>query len=87
MVVKNSNTPYKTPLIPVSAYKIEFDIRTAIPTLQNTFDSGIKKEMWWWWGWWWWWWWGGERIKAVRNRVYLKAAADDKQVHLMLPVI
>ena len=45
VVVKNSNTPYKTPLIPVSAYKIEFDIRTAIPTLQNTFDSGIKKDL------------------------------------------
>ena len=53
------------------AYKIEFEIKTAIPTLQNTFDSGIKKDL------------GGggevrgERIKAVRNRVYLKAAADD----------
>ena len=23
-------------------------------------------------------WWWGERIKAVRNRVYLNAAADDK---------
>ena len=52
------------------AYKMEFEIKTAIktaiPTLQNTFDSGIKKD-----------WWGGERIKAGRNRVYLKAAADD----------
>ena len=28
--------------------------------------------------WWWWWWWGGERIKVVRNRVYPRAAADDK---------
>ena len=69
-MVKNSNTPYKTPLIPVSAYKIEFDIRTAIPTLQNTFDSGIKKDLGGGVG-------GGERIKAGRNRVYLKAAADD----------
>ena len=54
------------------AYKIEFETGTAIPTLQNTFDSGLKREM------------GGgggggvERIKAGRNRVYLKAAADDK---------
>ena len=29
----------------------------------------------WWWQWWGWWW--GDRIKAVRNRVYLKAAADE----------
>ena len=53
------------------AYKIEFEIKTAIPTLRNTFASGIKKDL----GG------GGEvrggRIKAVRNRVYLKAAADD----------
>ena len=28
------------------AYKIEFEIRPAIPTLQNTFDSGIKKDLW-----------------------------------------
>ena len=27
------------------AYKIEFEIKPAIPTLQNTFDSGIKKEL------------------------------------------
>ena len=27
-------------------------------------------------GWWWWGW--GERIKVVRNRVYPRAAADDK---------
>ena len=26
----------------------------------------------------WWWWWWGERIKVVRNRVYPRAAADDK---------
>ena len=46
------------------AYKIEFEIRTAIPTLQNTFDSGFF-----WVGWWWW---GGEcqRIKVLRSRVY-----------------
>ena len=54
------------------AYKIEFEIRTAIPTLQNTFDSGIKKGLGGWGG-------GGEPIKAGINRVYLKAAADDKQ--------
>ena len=30
------------------AYKIEFE--TAIPTLQNTFDSGFKRDLWWWWG-------------------------------------
>ena len=27
------------------AYKIEFETGTAIPTLQNTFDSGFKREM------------------------------------------
>ena len=27
------------------AYKIEFETETAIPTLQNTFDSGFKREM------------------------------------------
>ena len=27
------------------AYKIEFEIKTAIPTLQNTYDSGITKDM------------------------------------------
>jgi len=58
------------------AYKIEFEIRPAIPTLQNTFDSGIKKDLGWGWGW------GGERIKAGRNRVYLKAAADDKILYI-----
>ena len=50
------------------AYKIEFEIRTAIPTLQNSFDSRINLEM------------GGgagEPIKAVRTRVYLKASAED----------
>ena len=52
-------------------YKIEFERRTAIPTLQNTFDFRTKWDL----GWWWWW--GGDRIKAERNRVYLKAAADD----------
>ena len=54
------------------AYKIEFETGTAIPTLQNTFESGFKREMGCGWGW------GGEPIKAVRNRVYLKAAANDK---------
>ena len=57
------------------AYKMELEvktpIKTAIPTLQNTFDSGIKKDLGGGGG-------GGERIKAGRNRVYLKAAADDK---------
>ena len=53
------------------AYKIELEPGTAIPTLQNTFDSGFKREMGGGWGG------GGEPIKAVRNRVYLKAAADD----------
>ena len=52
------------------AYKIEFEIRTAIPTLQNTYGSGIFLGLGGGWG--------GERIKAGRNRVYLKAAADDK---------
>ena len=56
------------------AYKMEFEIKTpmktAIPTLQNTFDPGLKKNLGGGWG-------GGERIKAGRNRVYLKAAADD----------
>ena len=54
------------------AYKIEFETGTAIPTLQNTLDSGIREGC------------GvsrggggGDRIKAGRNRVYLKAAADD----------
>ena len=37
--------------------------------------NALKLTMWW--GWWWWWWWG-ERIKVVRNRVYPRAAADDK---------
>ena len=55
------------------AYKIEFEIGPAIPTLQNTFDSGIKKGLGWGGG-------GGEPIKAGRNRVYLKAAADDKKL-------
>ena len=50
------------------AYKIEFETGTAIPTLQNTFDSGFKRDL----GGG-----GGERIKAGRNRVYLKAAADE----------
>ena len=57
------------------AYKIEFETATAIPTLQNTFDSdmcGVRR------------WgevrWGGERIKAGRKRVYLKAAADENFV-------
>ena len=49
-------------------YRVEFELIPAIPTLQNTFDSGmcevVRR-------------WGGERIKAGRNRVYLKAAADD----------
>ena len=27
------------------AYKIEFEIRTAIPALQNSFDSRINLEM------------------------------------------
>ena len=57
------------------AYKIEIETGTAIPTLQNTFDSGMWEDSvrvvvvvvggW------------GDRIKAGRNRVYLKAAADD----------
>ena len=53
-------------------YKIEFERRTAIPTLQNTFAFRTK----WLLGGWWW----GEEIelKPGRNRVYLKAAADDK---------
>ena len=51
------------------AYKLEFEIRTAIPTLQNSFDSRINLEM----GGG-----GGEPIKAVRTRVYLKASAEDK---------
>ena len=55
------------------AYKIEFEIRTAIPTLQNTFDSGMWAGFGGRWGW------GGERIKAGRNRVYLKAAADENK--------
>ena len=54
------------------AYKIEFEIRPAIPTFQNTFDSGIKKDFGGGGGG------GGERIKAGRNRVYLRAGADDK---------
>ena len=54
------------------AYKIEFEIRPAIPTLQNTFESGIKKDLGGGGG-------GGERIKAGRNRVYLKAAADESK--------
>ena len=48
------------------AYKTEFEIRTATPTLQNIDDAGIEKGGW-----------GGERIKAGSNRVYLKAAAND----------
>ena len=36
--------------------------------------NALKLTMWW--GGWWWWW--GERIKVVRNRVYPRAAADDK---------
>ena len=52
------------------AYKIEFETGSAIPTLQNTFDSGMKE---------------GDRIKAGRNRVYLKAAADDKKERYQLP--
>ena len=27
------------------AYKIEFETGTAIPTLQNTFDSGFKRDL------------------------------------------
>ena len=27
------------------AYKIEFETGTAIPTLQNTFDSGLKRDL------------------------------------------
>ena len=42
---KISNTPYTTPLLLVLAYIIEFETRTAIPTLQNTFDSGINKGL------------------------------------------
>ena len=52
------------------AYKIEFEIRTAIPTLQNTFDSGIKKGFGGWGG-------GWEPIKAGRSQDYLKAAARE----------
>ena len=60
------------------AYKIEFEIRTVIATLQNTFDSGmwagyvVGRGMWWGGGW--------VPIKAVRTRVYLKASADDKKI-------
>ena len=53
------------------AYKLEFETGTAIPTLQNTFDSAIREGCGMRGG-------GGDRIKAGRNRVYLKAAADDK---------
>ena len=53
------------------AYKIEFEIRTAIPTLQNSFDSRINLEM----GGG-----GGEPIKAGRTRVYLKASAEDTAI-------
>ena len=49
-------------------FEIKTPIKTAIPTLQNTFDSGFF-----WVGWggvvgWW----GGEcqRIKVLRSRVY-----------------
>ena len=59
-------------MILVLAYIIEFETRTAIPTLQNTFDSGIKKGSEGWGG-------GGEPIKAGRSQDYLKAAADDKK--------
>ena len=55
------------------AYKIEFETGSAIPTLQNTFDSGMKEGCGVRGG-------GGDRIKAGRNRVYLKAAADDKYI-------
>ena len=54
------------------AYKIEFETGSAIPTLQNTFDSGMREGCGVRGGG------GGDRIKAGRNRVYLKAAADDK---------
>ena len=46
--------------------------------LPSVYQKTFKSRMWWWWWRWWWW---GERIKAVRNRVYLKAAADDNQVY------
>ena len=45
---------------------------------ENTFKFPMSDVGEWWW-WWWEWWWGGERIKAVRNRVCLKAAADDEE--------
>ena len=68
------------------AYKIEFETGSAIPTLQNTFDSGMREGcgvVWGGVGW------GegggGDRIKAGRNRVYLKAAADDKKERYQLP--
>ena len=51
------------------AYKLDFEIKQAIPILQNTFDSGIKKD-----------WWEGDRSKSRRNWIYLKAAADDKNL-------
>ena len=56
------------------AYKIEFETGTAIPTLQNTFDSGIREGCGVGRGG------GGDRIKSGRNRVYLKAAADNKKM-------
>ena len=52
-------------------YKLEFETRTAIPTLQNSFETRINLEMGGGWGW------GGEPIKAGRTRLYLKASAED----------
>ena len=46
-------------------FEIKTPIKTAIPTLQNTFDSGFF-----WVGWWWWWWGECQRIKVLRSRVY-----------------
>ena len=55
--------------------------KTAIPTLQNTFDSGMLEGC----GVWGEGGGGGDRIKAGRNRVYLKAAADNKKERNQLP--
>ena len=44
-------------------FEIITPIKTAIPTLLNTFDSGFFWDGWWWWG-------ECQRIKVVRSRVY-----------------
>ena len=58
-----------------SMHLIRIEIIDKKFALISTIEIKNALELTMWWGWWWW----GERIKVVRNRVYPRAAADDKK--------